>query len=123
MQTVVGIVMMIIGFFMSIFSGTVIHSDLIRHRYSYSPPFTDHETAMMILIFIGIIVILTGIGLIIASIVSQRSKDKINRLQNIGADGLSKSCCIKCGLNLTPNATKCPRCGNIIEKENNNAKN
>jgi multisubunit Na+/H+ antiporter MnhB subunit len=55
------IIATIIGAIGTLFSIMTIQSDINQWRYTYTSPFTEHETWMINIVFISIIVLISGI--------------------------------------------------------------
>lgn len=100
MNMILGYVMTFLGF-----SGTFYFWSYIKHDYwyTYTAPFTSHETTVLTLLVFSIFALIAGIGIIIDAL-----KCKSN--------GQPKNVCPNCGLNVTDNCSTCPACGHRFEK-------
>ena len=116
MGIIIGVTMMAIGFGMDIAGFIRIHSDTAGYfqRYTYSPPFTSHETTMIAIVVIGSIVFLIGL---IVTIVSHSSAKRKKEQMSATVMVVKKFTCPRCGVNLSTDCSKCPNCGeNVSEK-------
>lgn len=108
---VIGYILSAIGIIGTVFMGSYISND---RRYTYSPPFTDHETMVLVVLFACLIMAIVGVLSIIFSIIKKRNEDALNRLNNIGKEGTQLGVCPKCGINVTHSTQICPKCGTKI---------
>lgn len=116
MNMIIGYILIVLGVFGMVGSFTTISNDW---RYTYKPPYTDHETTMIALLIISVVVFIVGIMVIIFSVVKKKNEDKLKEITNIpqmNSNGqLSvKNKCPNCGLNVSDTCTICPRCGQKI---------
>lgn len=115
---------MIVGYLLTFFgaSGTVgsIMYIMNDRRYSYRVPFTSHETTFMTICIISFIVLITGIMTIIFSVIKNKNQAKLDSLTGtVGGAPIGNSC-PNCGLNVSPNCTKCPKCNYDLKKSGGN---
>ena len=119
-----GGVVMIIGCILSALgiSGTILIGSYISNNrtYTFSPPFTDYETMVLVVFFACLIMAIVGILSIIFSIIKKRNEDTLNRLNNIGEKGVQLGVCPKCGINITQSTQICPKCGTKITNTKGN---
>lgn len=105
---IVSYLCIVLGIMGSIFMVTFIGQDT---RYTYTPPFTDHEMTMLFFLVVCVALAAAGILGVIFSVVKKRQEDTLQRIQNMGTEGVRKDVCPHCGLNLASGVKVCPRCG------------
>mgnify|MGYP003107718843 FL=1 len=114
---IIGYILIILGIFGVSGSVVTIKNDLQNYYYTYSSPYTSHETTMLTLLFICMVMLMLGIAVIIFTVLKKRNEDQLNKVNNYGNNGTIKNVCPNCGLNLSDNATICPKCGTKVKKE------
>ena len=114
---IIGYILIILGIFGVSGSVVTIKNDLEYNYYTYSSPYTSHETTMLTLLFICMVMLMLGIAVIIFTVLKKRNEDQLNKVNNYGNNGTIKNVCPNCGLNLSDNATICPKCGTKVKKE------
>ncbi len=114
---IMGYIFIILGILGTTRSILTIKNDLESYFYTYSSPYTSHETTMLILLFICMAMLILGIAVIIITILKKRNEDQLNKINNYGNNGTAKNVCSNCGLNLSENAVICPKCGTKVKKE------
>lgn len=107
-----GYILTSVGILGTVFMGSYISND---KAYTYSPPFTDHETMVLVVFFACLIMAIAGLLTIVFSIIKKRNADKLYRLANIGEGGAQLGVCPNCGVNVTESAQVCPKCGTKIK--------
>lgn len=117
MNIMIGIFMTVLGAIGSISTLLNIAND---PYYTYTAPFSKHETTMMTLFFISFIIFCVGLVILILSYMKNKNQNKLNEIMNINgtkSDGsiLVKNKCPNCNLNLSENCTFCPNCGQKIK--------
>ena len=113
---IIGITMMAIGFVMDIFGFVQIHTDTAGYfqKYTYTPPFTSHETNIIAIVVIGSFVFLIGL---IVTIISHSSAKRKKEQMSATVMVVKKFTCPKCGVNLSTDCTKCPNCGMDVSEK------
>lgn len=86
-------------------------------RYTYSPPFTEHETMMISALVVCMLLLVAGIITIIFSAIKKANADKLRRLENMQGKSGTTGVCPHCGLNVGSNVQICPKCGKKITEE------
>ena len=116
---VIGYILAIVGAIASFSVWGVISSETGRGwgYYTYTPPYTDHETTMILLFIICLVVTAAGILMIIFSVMKKSNQDSLQRLQNMQGGGQKHGVCPNCGLNLAEGSDKCPQCGTRIRED------
>ena len=104
----VGMILVVLGFCGSTSMWSYISND---RRYTYSPPFTDHELMMLGMFILCLISLMVGIVMIVFSIIKKNNTDTLQRLESMQEGGNILGICPSCGLNLAGNVIKCPKCG------------
>lgn len=114
---------MIAGFLFIVFglSGTVYMWNYISSdtRYTYNFPLTSHESIMLVLFALFLVMLIIGIMTVIFSVIKKNNQDTLSRIENIGQNGHIKGICPHCGLNIPAETTECPKCGYKINKDKN----
>lgn len=115
---------MIVGYLLTFFGagGTVgsIMYIMNDRRYSYSAPFTSHETTLMTICIISFIALVAGIMTIIFSVIKNKNQAKLDSLTGtVGGTPMGNSC-PNCGLNVSSNCTECPKCHYNLKKSGGN---
>lgn len=96
MNMVIGYILIILGTAGTAFSGVYIAND---RRYTYAPPLTPHETTMLMLLFLGVLLLIGGIVVILFSILKSRNSAQLNQIQNL-EKGHPKNVCQKALMNV-----------------------
>lgn len=117
MSVILGFIMFCFGGVGSFLSIQYMEND---HRYTYKPPLTGHETSVLILFAICLILLAVGLIMTILGILKKRNEDSLQKLMNQTSGNGQKSVCPQCGLNLANGSTECPRCGNVIQQRGGN---
>lgn len=100
--------MIIVGVMGAITMGGYMAND---SRYTYTPPFTDHELFNLVLFALAVMVAAAGVLTVVFAVVKRRNEDRLNRVVNTTPGGMRADVCSKCGLNLSSHVQICPRCG------------
>ena len=100
---IIGYILIILGIFGVSGSVVTIKNDLEYNYYTYSSPYTSHETTMLTLLFICMVMLMLGIAVIIFTVLKKRNEDQLNKVNNYGNNGTIKNVCPNCGLNLSDN--------------------
>lgn len=108
------------GFFMFCFGGagtymswTYMEND---RRYTYRPPLTDHESTVIAIFTVCLIVAVVGLLITVFSIIKKRNEDSLAKLVNTTNGSNQKNVCVYCGLNLMEGSTVCPKCGKTVNQ-------
>lgn len=114
---VAGYVLTILGSIGSLLMINLISND---RYYTYSAPFTDHETMMLFLLIVCFVMDAVGIITIVFSVLKKNNQDTLTRITNMGEQGRKRNVCPNCGLNLADGVLECPRCHTeFVEREGN----
>lgn len=114
---IVAYILITLGLIGAISVWSSIVNEINCYTYTYTPPYTDHETSLMIALFIFAIMAGSGVAMIIFSIMKKRNEDKLNKVLSYSSNGTIKNVCPNCGVNISEETTICPKCGTQIEKE------
>lgn len=88
-------------------------------HYTWRRPYTSFESETILLKWIGIALLIFGIIDIALKIVQTRYKNNhIQEMSDSGGHAYSKVC-PGCGLSVSSDLTKCPRCGTVLDSVNN----
>ncbi|MGN0459484.1 MAG: hypothetical protein ACI4HL_01075 [Ruminococcus sp.] len=106
---------MIVGYLMTAFGaggtfGSIVYIMNDRH-YSYTSPFTSHEKSVMTILIISVILLVAGIMTIIFAVIKNKNEGKLKEITGNNNGEKSGDVCSNCGINISANCTKCPRCG------------
>ncbi|MGN1132687.1 MAG: hypothetical protein ACI4RL_07235 [Ruminococcus sp.] len=106
---------MVIGYLMTAFGtagtfGSIIYI-MNDRRYSYTSPFSSHEKTLMAICIISFILLVAGIMTIIFSVIKNKNDGKLNEITGKHNGVKSGNVCTNCGINISANCAKCPRCG------------
>ena len=106
---------MIVGYLMTAFGaggtfGSIIYMMNARH-YSYTSPCTCHEKSVMPILIFSVILLVAGIMTIIFAVIKNKNDGKLNEITGNHNGVKSGNVCPNCGINISANCTKCPRCG------------
>ncbi len=112
MNIVIGYILTILGGFGT--AGTLLTISNDR-RYSYTAPYTSHETTMLTVLVFSVILLMAGITTIIFSVIKNRNENKLKELTNSQTSSLIRGKCPKCNLNVAENCTVCPKCGEKLK--------
>lgn len=113
MAMVMGYILIALGASGTFYFWSYIEND---YWYTYTAPFTSHETTMLTLLFLSFALLIGGVVTIIVSVLKSKNTGKLNQIQNF-KKGLPKNVCPSCGLNVTDSCSACPACGYRFEKE------
>lgn len=112
MNIVIGYILTILGCFGTAGTLFTISND---HRYSYTAPYTSHETTVLTMLVISVIVLVAGIATIIFAIIKNRNENKLKELTNIQTDSQIIGKCPNCNINVSENCSVCPKCGEKLK--------
>lgn len=110
---ITGYIMIIVGVIGAFAMGGYMAND---SRYTYAPPFTDHELFNLVLFALAVMVAAAGVLTVVFAVVKKRNEDRLNRVVNTTPGGMRADVCPKCGLNLSPLTQFCPRCGTPVNR-------
>lgn len=115
---IIGIIETIIGF--TCFLGAQIEI-LCNSRYTWRKPYTSYEIQVLMIKWTGIIFLISGIAWFCLKVYQVRYTDKHTQDVNsvVKKGGIIK--CLNCGLSLTEDAERCPRCGKSVKGMLNNS--
>lgn len=108
-KTFIAVIMLISGFIMWIIATMEMEANT---RYTWTKPYTSYEAQVIMVKWVGILFLVYGlldIGLSLFKIAyTNRHSQESSALTARG--GATK--CLQCGLAITGNVRRCPRCGN-----------
>lgn len=110
----VGILLLSFGIGGTIGSLSYISAD---QRYTYVPPFTDHERLVLGIFVLFLILAAAGFLTVLFTIIKKRNQDTLRRIKSQRPDGTLADQCPQCGLTITDTTTTCPHCGTAIKRE------
>ena len=108
---IIGSLELLIGFVMFVSAQIEISTN---HHYTFRKPYTEYEMQVVLLKWLGIIFLISGIIWILLKLYQANYLSK--HMQEIPHFNQSNSIssCPKCGLTITGNVSTCPRCGTAI---------
>ncbi len=109
-----GILMAILGAIGSFGMYHYISNDI---QYTYTGHLTTHELSMLGVLVFCILLLLVGVFTLIYSFIKKSNHDTLARIENLGTNGKPTGTCPICGLNLTNEASVCPKCGYKLKEE------
>lgn len=113
----VGILLLACGIGGAVGSLSYISAD---QRYTYVPPFTDHERLVLGIFVLFLILAAAGFLTVLFTIIKKRNQDTLRRIKSQRPDGTLADQCPQCGLTITDTTAACPRCGTAIPRERRN---
>lgn len=108
---ILGTVEMVIGFVCFATAQTEISSS----GYVWSQPYTSHEAQVLLTKYAGIVLFLFGISWIGLKLFQTSYINKhVQDIDQVNSKGNTKKC-LKCGVTVTADMERCPRCGENIK--------
>lgn len=101
------------GLVLLIFSAAQMGSSTGRY-YTWTPPYTDYEAAIIMTRVWGIVLIIIGGLSILASVISHIHETK--NVQEINPSISHTVVCPTCGIKMDRSLTTCPKCKTILKK-------
>lgn len=114
---IIGTFEVIIGFFMFIVAQAEISNNL---SYSWRRPYTSYEAQVILTKWIGIILLFSGVIWIVQKLYQvMYTKKHIQEINQLTQRRNSVKCA-NCELEISESVNICPRCGEVVKKNNFN---